>query len=67
MNKKTDFFKWAEIEPLCLIKLLLRKLWLLVLAFLIGYMCVSIVLGNLVSRSYSCSATFAVTSNSNGN
>lgn len=66
MNKNTEFFKWSEIEPLCLIKLLLRKLWLLVLAFLIGYMSISIVLGNLVSRSYSCSATFAVTSNSNG-
>lgn len=66
MNNKTDFFKWSEIEPLCLIKLLLRKLWLLVLAFLIGYMSISIVLGNLVSRSYSCSATFAVISNSNG-
>ena len=66
MNKNTDFFKWSEVEPLCLIKLLLRKLWMLVLAFLIGYMCVSIVLGNLVSRSYSCSATFSVTSNSNG-
>ena len=66
MNKNTEFFKWSEIEPLCLIKLLLRKLWLLVLAFLIGYMSISIVLGNLVSRSFSCSATFAVTSNSNG-
>ncbi len=66
MNNKTDFFKWSEIEPLCLIRLLLRKLWLLVLAFLIGYMSISIVLGNLVSRSFSCSATFAVTSNSNG-
>ena len=66
MNKNTEFFKWSEIEPLCIIKLLLRKLWLVVLAFLIGYMSVSIVLGNLVSRSYSCSATFAVTSNSNG-
>ena len=66
MNKNTEFFKWSEIEPLCLIKLLLRKLWLVVLAFLIGYMSISIVLGNLVSRSFSCSATFAVTSNSNG-
>ena len=66
MNKNTEFFKWSEIEPLCLIKLLLRKLWLLGLAFLIGYMSISIVLGNLVSRSFSCSATFAVTSNSNG-
>ena len=66
MNNNADFFKWSEIEPLCIIKLLLRKLWLVVLAFLIGYMSVSIVLGNLVSRSYSCSATFAVTSNSNG-
>lgn len=62
MNENSVSFKWSEVEPLCVIRLLLRKLWLLVLAFLIGYMCVSLVLGNLVSRSYSCSATFSVTS-----
>lgn len=66
MNENSVSFKWSEIEPLCVIRLLLRKLWLIVLAFLIGYMSVSIVLGNLVSRSYSCSATFSVTASSSG-
>ena len=64
MNEHSSSIKWAEIEPLCVIRIVLRKLWLPVLAFLIGYMCVSIVLGSLVSRSYSCSATFSVVSNS---
>ena len=48
MNETSVSFKWSEVEPLCVIRLLLRKLWLLVLAFLIGYMCVSLVLGNLM-------------------
>ena len=60
MNNKQGI-NWAEIEPLCVIKLLLRKLWLLVLAFLIGFMSVTIVLNGLVTHSYSCSAIFAVT------
>lgn len=60
MNNKQGII-WAEIEPLCVIKLLLRKLWLLVLAFLIGFMSVTIVLNGLVTHSYSCSAIFAVT------
>lgn len=64
MNETTGNFNWAEVEPLCLLKLLLYKAWLLVLAFLIGSMGVSVVLGNLVSRSYSCSATFAVAARS---
>ena len=43
--------KWNEVEPLCLIRLLVRKAWLLVLAALIG------VLGAFMSGSNTVSNT----------
>lgn len=66
MEEKEQLIRWSEIEPLCLIRLLLRKLWLIVLAALIGVMGVSIVLTCLVSRSYSSTVTFVVTPRSGG-
>lgn len=61
MEAKHTTFRWAEVEPLCLLRLLLRKWWLLVMAALIGAMLTSVVLESLVSRSYSSTVTFAVT------
>ena len=29
--ERENFIRWSEIEPLCVLKLLARKLWLLVL------------------------------------
>ena len=36
MEEKRISFRWAEVEPLCLLRLLLRKWWLIVMAALIG-------------------------------
>lgn len=67
MNKKDRDIIWSEIEPLCMLKLLKRKLWMLVMAFLIGFMGASVLFTCLSSSSYSCSTTFAVTARSGSN
>ena len=61
MEEKRISFRWAEVEPLCLLRLLLRKWWLIVMAALIGAMLTHVVLESLVSRTYSSTVTFAVT------
>ena len=61
MDEKQNLIHWQEVEPLCVLRLLRRKLWLIVLAALIGAMSASIVLTGLVSRSYTSTATFVVT------
>ena len=61
MEKKQSHFRWSEIEPLCLLRVLLRKWWLMAMAGAIGVMIASLVLNHLVSYSYSSSVTFAVT------
>lgn len=58
---KRSILKWNELEPLCVLRLILRNLWLVVLAGLIGYLLSSAFLTGDVSRSYSSSATFVVT------
>lgn len=62
--EKEQFINWAEIEPLCLLRFLLMKLWLVVLAAAIGVMGISVYLQGDVSRSYSSNATFVVSSRS---
>ena len=58
---KDELIRWSEIEPLCILRLLVRKCWLIVMAGLIGAMGLSLVLTCLVSRTYSSTATFVVT------
>ena len=36
--EREQLFRWDEIEPLCILRLLARKLWLIVLAALTGMM-----------------------------
>ncbi len=64
METKRFSFSWAEVEPLCLLRLLARKWWLILMAALIGAMLTSATLEHLVTRSYSSSVTFVVTSKS---
>ena len=61
MDEKQNLIHWQEVEPLCVLRLLRRKLWLILLAALIGAMSASIVLTAMVSRSYTSTATFVVT------
>lgn len=64
--EREQLFRWDEIEPLCILRLLARKLWLIVLAALTGMMAVSIVLNSLVSVHYTSGVTFAVNARSSG-
>ena len=66
MDKRFSF-SWAEVEPLCLLRLLARKWWLILMAALIGSMITSTTLEHLVTHSYSSSVTFVVTSKSSNN
>lgn len=57
------FLKFSELEPLCLLRLLARNLWLIVMAALIGFFSSSAFLTLDASRSYSSDATFVVIPN----
>ena len=61
MDEKQTIIRWLEIEPLCVLRLLLKKAWLILLAALIGAMAASIFAGTMVSRTYTSTATFVVT------
>lgn len=58
--------RFAEIEPLCVLRLLVRKAWLIILAALIGAMAASVVLTAAVKQTYSTGVTFAVISRAHG-
>ena len=51
----------SQLEPLCILRMLLRNFWLIVLAACIGYFSASAILTGDISRSYSSNATFVVT------
>ncbi len=59
MNYKS-YLNISELEPLCLLRRIVTKLWAVILAALIGVMAVEIYLCADISRSYSCSTTFVV-------
>ena len=66
MDPNHTSFRWDEVEPLCLLKLLARKWWLIVMAALIGAMLTSAALGLLAGRStYSSTVTVTVTARTN--
>lgn len=62
--EKSSILRPSELEPLCIIRLLLRNLWLIIMAGLIGFFCSSAFLTADASRDYRSSATFVVTPNS---
>lgn len=51
----------SHLEPLCIARMLLRNIWLIILAASIGYFSASAFLVGDISRSYRSSATFVVT------
>lgn len=61
-----EYSRFAEIEPLCVLRLLIRKAWLVILAALIGAMAAAVVLSVAVTQTYSTSVTFAVISRAHG-
>lgn len=65
MDEKQTGIQWAHIEPLCVLRALLRNLWMPLLMGLTCAMGAWIVLTSLITPSYSSSYTFAVTSRNN--
>lgn len=63
MNE-TQMFPWKEIEPLCLLRQVLRNIWVVILAALIGFYAVKTLQTMDVTRTYSSTTTFVVTSRS---
>ena len=60
MSDNAKLIHWAEVEPACVLRLLRKKAWLILLVALTGAMLVSIVLSNLITRTYTSTATFVV-------
>ena len=60
MNRK-NWLKFSELEPMCVLRLILQNLWLVILAALIGFLSTSAFRTADISRSYVSSATFVVT------
>ena len=61
MDEKNRGLQWSHIEPYCLVRTLLRQLWMLLLAAAACAMAAWIVLSCFVTRQYTSSTTFAVT------
>jgi capsular exopolysaccharide synthesis family protein len=59
--EKNKILTLSQLEPLCILRMLLRNLWLVALAACIGWLSASAFLIGDVSRSYSSTATFVVT------
>ena len=58
---------WAEIEPYCVIQSILRNFWMVIMTALLGMMAAYVFLSLSTQPSYSCSATFAVTTRTGSN
>ena len=61
MDEKNRGLQWSHIEPYCLVRTLLRQLWMLLLAAAACAMAAWIVLSCFVTQQYTSSTTFAVT------
>ena len=67
MQENKFEINWSEIEIGCVLRLLLYKLWMVVLAALSGFMAAAIILNLMTANSYRCSTDFVVSSrNANG-
>ena len=62
--KNQNEFNWADLEPRCLVRTLVRNLWMLVLAAMIFSMGADLLLDATYKPQYTSSITFAVTSKS---
>lgn len=60
MNRN-NWLKLSNLEPMCVLRLLIRNIWLVILAGLIGFFSASAFRTADVSRNYVSSATFVVT------
>lgn len=63
MNDR-KYFQWSDVEPVCVIRMVLRNLWTVVAAVLIGVMGMNLALTWLYTPQYTSSITYAVLSKS---
>ena len=63
MNER-NVFHWADVEPRCVLRMVLRNCWMLVLAALIAGMGAKLVLDWLWTPEYTSTITYAVLSKS---
>ncbi len=63
MNQKNEF-RWADVEPWCVLRMVLRNCWMLVLAALIAGMGVKLALDWIWTPEYTSTITYAVLSKS---
>ena len=61
MNER-NVFHWADVEPRCVLRMVLRNCWMLVLAALIAGMGAKLVLDWLWTPEYTSTITYAVLS-----
>lgn len=64
MEDRIYLTRLSEVEPLCVLRLILRKFYLVILAALIGILGASVVLSAVISHDYSSTSTFVVTARS---
>ena len=63
MNQKNEF-RWADVEPWCVLRMVLRNCWMLILAALIAGMGAKLALDWLWTPEYTSTITYAVLSKS---
>lgn len=63
MKDRNDF-RWADVEPICVIRMVLRNFWMILAAVLIAAMGVRLAVGWFWTPQYSSTITYAVLSRS---
>ena len=58
MNQKNEF-RWADVEPWCVLRMVLRNCWMLILAALIAGMGAKLALDWLWTPEYTSTITYA--------
>ena len=61
MNEQKKTVQWSHISPQCLIRMLVRHLWMIVAAALVGAMAASLALSWFHKPQYRATMTYAVT------
>lgn len=59
--KRNNWLKFSELEPMCILRLMFRNIWLVILAGLIGFFSASAFRAADISRDFVSNATFVVT------
>lgn len=61
MNEKKKLIQWSHISPQCMIRMLLRHAWMIIVAAVVGYLATSLILTWFHIPQYRATMTYAVT------